>query len=374
MNKLITVLKYSQEMLNQKKQEYYLAVLKLEIIEDITTVLIYGKDDYGYQREVNIQHIKKIKKSILEGELVSPTAVILGINKSVLEKYLSNGKLNLENIRENEKLRIIDGQHRIKALTEVFKTEPHRFENYELGVIIMVIDDNNRKIEVKTFTDINSKSKPIKLDLAMLATYNYDLLEGNEDLNISIHIGAKIADFLNKSNSVWKNAIILDINSAEKIGIVGFKTFYESISQLTKFYEERVKQNTCFIGKKQLIDEKSKEICEQLLLPCWEIVRMKWNKCFEKTFIYYGNEELEIMYDKNYYLQTTLGCKVINGIIVELFTAEQNFETVIVKFEDLVLGNRFKDKDWAKGETFSGMSSESGVKKIKDMITKKSEL
>ncbi|WP_462355272.1 DGQHR domain-containing protein [Fusobacterium ulcerans] len=365
MGKLIDVLKYSQN-----EQEYYLVTLKIEIIQEVTKVLVYNEDIYGYQRKVNKQHIQKIKQSIENGELVSPTAIILGINRSVLEDRLKGNVLNLENINENDKLRIIDGQHRIKALTEIWEIDPNKFENYELGAIIMVIDDRNRKVEVKTFTDINSKSKPIKLDLAMLATYNYDLLENNKNLEISIHIGAKIAEILNSSDSVWKNAIILDINSADKVGIVGFKTFCESINQITKFYEDSIDRNRSFEEKKEQIEEISKEICEKLLLPCWEIIEMKWNKSFERTFVYHENEKYEIMYNKNYYLQTTLGCKVINGVIGELFKEENTeLEKIVEAFEKLIFKNRFTEKDWAKGESFSGMSSESGFKKIRKMIT-----
>lgn len=373
----INALRYVQKR-KENSQEYFSTVFRFDTLDKVTDTLIYGESEYGYQRKLNEKHYKKISKSILDSELISPTSIIVGVNKSDIDKILNHINDNIYYIDLSYEVegkgifRIIDGQHRINGLREAVKKD-EEIRNYELSVIIMVINDDQRRIEAKVFKDINSKAKPLKMDLAILALYKYDLLEKVKEFDIKDHVGIKIAHLLNEEDGIWKNAIALDVNASNTTGCVGFKTFYESIKSICDIYvhnDEINKLENCkFEEIIEFVDKKSKEIVNRILDPCWVVVEKKWKKCFTKNTIIYNFEESEIRFNKKYYIQKTMGCKAINGLILEVLeNTNGNIEEAILRFTDIIVGSKLEEEDWKVGKRFSGLSSEAGFKKIRKLI------
>lgn len=367
----------------QQGQDFFSLILPLKIISQISTVLEYGKSEYGYQRAVNPKHLKEIKRSIDNFlskpvdnlSLVSPTSIILGINRSDYEK------LNITEIEDILKIeltgadnffRIIDGQHRIEAFKSM---NDSRLDDYLFNVIVLVVEDKKRIIEVKTFSDINSKAKPLKMDLTILAEYNYEILEQANNLEFEKHLAIKIAYYLNDisdGSNIWLNGIKFDVNATKSLGIIGFKTFYESIKPICKKYivaNNLNFENKNYDNKIKLIDQEAKKIAEQLILPYWNLISLKWEECFYKNFIFYNNEDYTIFYDTNYYIQSTMGVKALHLLLKESLDNNNNDFALTLKNLKHVLGNsNIKSYDWKKGGRFSGLSSEAGFKKIIELI------
>lgn len=370
----------------QNNQMFISTVMSINDIIKTSKALIYGKDEYGYQRVLNKRHVKSISKSIIDDEgLISPTSIVLGIDKNCLKSLLGNDynknifDIDIEKLQENT-FRIIDGQHRIEGFKEAFKNSEgnklDKLKEYKLNVIIMVIEDDRRIEEVKVFRDINSKAKPLKVDLAILAVYEFqrkmNVIETNFEL--SQYMAIKAAYKLNENKisikdkvNVWSNGIIIDPNADKKTAIIGFKTFCESIDRLCKLIisnyniSQEIKDNELERYVNILVDD--------ILVPCWNIVFDKWKECFNTRIIKVDTGNTKVYHDKQYYIQKTIGAKSINALIADIL--QQNGldnNKGIREFEKCVKESNLTYEDWTSGGRFLGLSSEAGTKKIKELI------
>jgi len=362
---------------NQGGQVCFITVMPFGVINKISRVLVYGdKEPYGYQRAINPIHTQKIYKSIKANESVSPTSIVLGVNRSEFAACIhqvENGfKLDIDESKPI--FRIVDGQHRLKGI-EKAANENTTLNDYNLSVIIMIIEDDRRRVEVKLFSDINSKAKPIKMDLTILAMYNYDIIEKVQDFDISTHVAVKVAKSLNdgdSDNKLWKNAIKFDVNNPLTIGIIGFKTFYESILPICAALVDKNKQpdkETPFQEVLEFVKDNANSIASNLIGPCWNVVNHKWEECFKNNIRVLSDEEMDTYFIEDYYLQRTMGAKSINALICDYLKDNDNdIKRTIDRFSERIKVSKLNYNDWEVGGRFSGLSSESGVNKIKDLI------
>ncbi len=380
MNKIFGI-KYRQE-----GQQYIAMVLPMEYIIENSTVLIYGEDEeYGYQRTPKKSHYAKIAKQLLEvqGRSVSPNSIILGINEEDFEKkiyirncqdYDNQSLLELEFGPDSDlKFRIIDGQHRIKGFAEAIKKcgDNHarraELENFCVNVIIMLLDKAHRLPEVYAFSDINSKAKPLKMDLTILAEYQYLLKEQPEEINSENFLATRVIMLLNQGEKCryWTNGIIIDVNSSARVGCIGFKSFLESIfpvcrKKLYDFGQENLPGD--FKEKCRALYSLADEIYLQLA-ECWNLVFEKWQITKEQWLIE-GDENVLTYYNKDYYLQRTMGAFAINKLICESIRDRGSIDQFkeIIELCDLTI------MDWRVDGRFAGISSLSGASKIKEAI------
>lgn len=244
-----------------------------------------------------------------------------------------------------------------------------------LNVIIMIIDDDNRSKEVQIFSDINAKAKNLKSDLTILAQYRYDLLERKFSINYLEHIAVTAAHYINEDQAkknVWRNGIKLDVNTPRALGIVGFKSFYETLKPIvekitiditdSKFKELGYSEQLSFI------DRMSKVLSFEIIIPAWEFVYNKWSKCFKSAYVYYNGMEYITNFDNKYYIQKTMGTKAINGLLSEFITKNKDISTGMSEFENRIKVSSLSYRDWTVGGTFAGLSSLSGVNKIASKI------
>lgn len=374
----------------QNNQEFISLVVPYGILHNNTIVLEYNKDIYGYQRAPKQTHYKKIADSLINepNYPVSPGSIILGINKEDLEGNFSistvsdndlvtNIELYFKNKEFKTKMRIIDGQHRLKGFEYVINNHKidnevkSRILNYPLNIIISVSDPNRRRIEVDLFSSINSKAKPIKMDLVILAEFQYDLLEKNSDLSIENYLAVKSIYDLNNGEKChnWKNAIIIDPNSY-KVGCVGLKSFLESITPVCKLsksdsiYYSEIKD---FYERKNYLDKKS-ELISNFLSSCWNIVFKKWGIEKNDNFINDAENIYQIFYDENYYLQRTMGVLAINKLICEIYKDIKEFDSVLDQFRNIINKSKLSNNDWHINGQFAGLSSFGGILKITNSI------
>lgn len=370
----------------QEGQEFISVVLPVGFIIENSEVLIYGKDKiYGYQRAPRKDHYSKIATGILsfpkDNGLVSPNSIVLGINKGDIHTLftiedLSQGTNGRQLLKmtpaENTgkiKMRIIDGQHRIMGFKDAVIRNPSRKDEinaYLINVIIMLVDPKHRLAEVQVFSDINSKAKPIKMDLTILAKYQYYLLEQPDDMHIKQYLETRVLEKINsgEKSKYWKNAIIFGVNDDKKVGSVGFKTFLQSIEKLCNYKLAPIEgeiQGKDFNEKKRRLDELAETIYE-ILSNCWNVVLEKWPAQNERV-IMENDEVYHVYYDEKYYLQRTMGTVAINNMITE-YVVEKD----VYAFIEAIKNSKLDLEDWRVKGKFSGLNSLSGTKKIVQAI------
>ena len=378
----IPVFKY-----RQNSQEYISFIVTFEKLSTLSKVLVYQEDEDGYQRKPNQAHINGIKKFVL-GDLNGfklPTSIILGVDQEVVDSFLVKSKddtlyLNIDGI--NDKIfRIVDGQHRIKGLEkacqELEGTQKEIINKYEFNVVCVLTKENSRSVELDIFTDINSKGKKVSTDLAELARYNYQIKEKTvtrELPNIAEHIAIKCARELREGsgNSVWHYAIKFDIHSQVNLGIIGVSAFRKSINGIILKHLSKINHGLMNLQGKELIEacDKKAMTIKRFIARCWdEAVYKKWSGCFEHNKVEddFG-EIVSIQFSKKHYIQKPLGAKSINKIIEESVDSTADLNSAFNDFNRVITSSNVKIENWATGSTFSGLNSEGGFKKIREMI------
>lgn len=396
----------------QHNQRYLSTVMPLKMIKENSSVLIYGKNDYGYQRDLDQKHIDNLKKNLLndKDQTLLPTSIILSIdekNLSLIEtKYTEISKLvndeilgnivllNLQNSNLGKNLfRIVDGQHRIEGLIAAYdESYNDKFINFQLSVIILIIPNNNRSIEVNVFNDINSTQKKLKTDLIELVRAKYILLGetpvpvNNKDVVNYLAMNAAI--LLNEDSEfetgVWRNAIQLEGSAEARTGIIGISAFKKAILPCVRFFYNRseLKNNIKDNATTRDINELNRYSVElaEFFNNTWEIVRGKWGNCFIGREL---ADDLDYVYLENYYLQKTTGTNAIMRIFFDLLKLEENTNDLDLtnpynreKFINKVLEN-FSIKlnnspiiveDWQNGGPFTGLTSGAGFKIATNII------
>ncbi|MCM3225751.1 DGQHR domain-containing protein [Terribacillus saccharophilus] len=365
----------------QHNQEYISLVMRFEDIHKRSKVLIYGEDEYGYQRKLDKKHYMAIKRTLLENKELLPTSIILSVNRNDIDEYIESFKGTKELIQmyvpDEQIFRIVDGQHRIKGLEEAAK-ENKDFLDFRLNVIILVTEEDTRVLEVEVFRDINSKAKRLKTDLTLLAEHNYRLLGQKEikDTNELVnHISIKTAYYLNEykelRSQVWSNGIILDIHTEGTPGIIGVSAFANSIQQIVRYY---IQKNNIFAfissHDQNIIDiaDKHARIIAEYLNDAWMIVKEKWNKCFDEQTVNDINNLVKVYYNKGYYLQKTTGVNALHNILWDNIQESDFSEETLKNFRKEINSSNVKEKDWGIGGIFSGLTSKSGFKKAQDIL------
>ncbi|MZP28891.1 DGQHR domain-containing protein [Heliobacterium undosum] len=361
----------------QNNQEYLSCVLPFDVINKISKVLVYGEDIYGYQRKLNRRHYSNIKKKILEDNLLLPTSIILSANSDYIYSLLiEDGYKWKLAIRTDEKeFRIVDGQHRIKGLEEAAKIKTE-LNDFLLNVIVLVTEPNKRDVEVDVFRDINSFAKRIKTDLTLLANYNYELINQKEIENISEHISVKTAFYLNEktTNSVWHKAIQFDFNNdLSSSGIIGVRAFVESINIIAEGFVKR--EDYIHLEEKDILINFAEIKAEELanfINKAWDIVRQKWGNCFKEAINEDMFEYSKTFYDQGYYLQKTTGVNAIHKILHDLIIELGYGDATVERFSKIISCSKVRSDDWQVGSIFSGLTSNQGFNKARDIILNRS--
>lgn len=379
MNAKFFGIKYKQE-----KQEYLSFICPMQYVIDNSEVLIYGKDKkYGYQRSPKKSHYLKISRRLqTDHGLVTPNSIVLGLNKEQLEE-----KFVVKLIEDNEyesvislspkssddvKFRIIDGQHRIEGFKDAISnvSDEHAaddLKNYSANIIVMLLDSNHRMPEVDVFSDINSKAKPLKMDLTVLARYQYTLLEQPSDVHSKEFFLTCLINKVNEGESCfgWINGITIDVNCEKKIGLVGFKAFMESLDKFYKFFvDENTLKNMNSFDEKADYLEKCAITAYAEFAKCWDLVFEKWNVSEKRWITDPFGEDIVVYYKENYYIQKTMGVVAINGLIEDAYCEGDGF----LRFKNILDASELTTNDWLTSGRFSGLSSQAGASRIKKAI------
>lgn len=385
----------------QGNQTFYSTVLTFKEIIENSTVSIYSRNNrLGYQRALIERHLKKIVVSLkTDNTPISPTSILLGIDE---DNIIKSDNEKITSLKFNEDIegnifRIIDGQHRIMAmkkyideLTVQGNTEKIDLLNsYEFSVIIMPINNSRRIKEVEVFQSINAKAKPLKTDLVKLALIRYQELERIGDLEYTNHLANRIIFSLNDNKpynegedlsfreviNVWENAIVIDVNNDDEIGVIGYSAFYKSIEQICNIYikdiESDFNENPTYEELDSYLNLLSNELTFKLFIPCWNKVMERWKECFSYKKVSFN---YEIYYDEEYYIQKNMGLRSLHNILYSIIKSKnsniKDFNGILTEFQEVISNSKLNAGDWKKGGRFKGLSSEAGFKHIETIIRK----
>lgn len=383
----------------QGNQTFYSTVLTFKEIIENSIVSIYSRDNrLGYQRALIERHLKKIVVSLkTEDTPISPTSILLGIDEDNLIESDNDNITSLQFNKDNDGhiFRIIDGQHRIMAMKKYIDELTDRGEieklnelySYEFSVIIMPISSNRRITEVEVFQSINAKAKPLKTDLIKLALTRYQELEKITDLDYTNHLANRIIYSLNDDKpynedqrvfpgnmlNAWENAIIIDVNNDDEIGVIGYSAFYKSIEPICNIYtnniESNFNENTTYDELDSHLNLLSNELTFELFIPCWNIIMKKWKNCFSYKKLSF---DYAIYYDEEFYIQKNMGLRSLHHILYTIIKSEdihiKEYSEILNKFQEIINSSKLIDDDWKKGGRFKGLSSEAGFKHIETII------
>ncbi|MNF95414.1 hypothetical protein D3C84_781650 [compost metagenome] len=118
--------------------------------------------------------------------------------------------------------------------------------------------------------------------------------------------------------------------------------------------------------------EASKEISD-FLISSWLIIKNQWPKAFldPHKVLDIDSQYKSIIYDPNFYIQKTLGCKSINYLLADVLKEQYNNNfnlSAIDSFNSIINNCKLNDYDWRLGKTLSGISSESGFRKVTKIL------
>lgn len=385
----------------QYNQRFLTTTLNFETLYKISEVLKYGEDKLGYQREVDELHLNRMVNTLRKtDDILSPTSIILGVNSSDIEECLEELSITLDIDFYNKheellildidkikfKFRIVDGQHRIAAFNRFLSDPAVEKEkkkdlkyNYLFNIVIVVLEEEHRIDEVEIFRTINSKAKPLKTDLAMLAKYKYEIFFKKKDIDVVEHLKTRIIFILNENNTqhpmpYWINGIKVEVNDKHALGSIAFKAYGDSINKIVKQYvNERAEIFDGLLEKDfESIDDElnnsAKKLVNNLLLPVWDEIYKKWPKAFKETTNVQFMETEKTYYNKNYYIQQTMGVKSLHGLLADIYKETNDIDETIQKYTKLINNSSLTSEDWEKNGKMKGLSSEAGFKIIREMI------
>ena len=347
---------------------FYLFKMAAKDLLEMSNVSRYDSEARdGYQRPPYREHVRKIA-SYLKDQLpaVLPTAILAAISPVQIE-LAARDELIIHN-----KIRIVDGQHRILGLRELENgyNEAGRarydklLETYEFPVILMaeqqMEDSEYSAMEVDAFININSKGKKVRTDLAETLraemfqkternAEGYLALNTETELNVASNIGHRLAK---DPKSFWYQKIIL-ADEAERKKPISISAFTKAIRPIVQLRLGLRQADGQILSN--VLDEEEASIAGHVE-RVWRAVCRKWPKCFWQD----GQE-----CNESYNICKGIGVFPIYALYYECVSAcDGDLEQGLSMFINIMNESRVSEADWLVGGTFTGMSSGQAIKKI----------
>lgn len=198
---------------HRKKTPMALGVITAGVLADLH--LVPRRDTRkktGYQREVAPTRVNRLMRDLAEGRVDLPTAVLLN-----LRTYKQGVHLVARDGREffcpnTEKLYVVDGQHRVVALTRLVQMDSDRWSHYEIPFVCMLGADEREEME--QFYVVNSTAKSVRTDLALdllkqRAESDPDVMKSLVERSESWKVKAQTLVEELSATSMWRNRIRL---------------------------------------------------------------------------------------------------------------------------------------------------------------------
>lgn len=340
----------SYNLVNQSNFIMYSVVLSADELINNTVVEYFDPEhpeENGYQRLLSPAHYRKIAKYLKEdSNAILPTSILTAVDP---EQVVEGNELTITG-----KLRVVDGQHRIEGIKYLKKTDEEAFNKinkFNFSTLVMVISKEQKAYEIESFININKTGRKVSTDLAVQLK---NKIIGESEKYSSNSIATKICEKLNSSKkSIWYNSIKLgnDTSRDKSISITAFN------KSLIKFVENYIQYNE-ITNDFEL--NNSIDILSNFISEAWEVVHKKWYRCFN--------------YLEDYNIKKGIGVFPLNNILGDQIKENQgNLDKSLESFEKIINQSNVNYTYWIKGGKFSGYNSQSGFKKIENIILNKSK-
>lgn len=336
-------------------------VFKLSTEDLLSNYTISSYDsakETGYQRPPVESHYKKIARylSDADSEMILPMSIIAAATQ---EDISYQGNI----LTIKGRLRIVDGQHRIKAIEYLRDAKTARYKSkyeelvnhYEFPVILLISSEIDSALEIDTFININSKGKRVSTNLAKelrekkmqtdLEKHEVELTKESYE-NLATQVVKLLAHDV---NSMWYNRIQM----GDELGLqkpVSIGTFARSLKKITMRVADMV-----VAGEKVISEEGAGKTCELTSMAVeqlWKAVQERWPKCFDEP--------------KQYNLLRGLGVSVVHRLFescineVQFSDPKKVLEDAQEVFVQYLEKTDVGTEEWMVGSTFTGFSSEQG--------------
>lgn len=317
---------------------------KVDWLVKMTEVRVFDAVSFeGYQRQINPKHCQKIV-DYLEGSFHLPGAIICACAR----------------YSDDEKLYIVDGQHRVKAFELLKESDPQRYKqisDMEMPVVVMV--GVPLEVEIDTFITINKTSKKVDTSLAYVLKSKLSLPQsGDMAMPKAEYVAVESAMLLNSGevDSYWAGNILFE-------GVVKLSDCLISLNAFVRV--TRVFVNT--LSRVGLIDmdwysqdgvTRTIRKVASIISFIWGVVFQKWPELLSEN---YGDREI---------IQGAIGYTAITRAIVRLIKDEEFKD--IDAFYDYILNTIMSFgvsyQKWLKTGDYAHYSSEYGYKLVADEL------
>ncbi len=144
----------------------------------------------GYQREVSPSRVNRLMKDLKDRRVDLPTSVLVNIRNFDPLEHLSERDGKIWFRLNGDKLHVVDGQHRIEALSKLVEDDASRWSSFEIPFVCLL--GASEKEEMRQFYVVNSTAKSVRTDLAL------DLLKQQAESD------PNILDSLIETGDAWK--------------------------------------------------------------------------------------------------------------------------------------------------------------------------
>ena len=326
-----------------------------ELIENTYVAFHNTSNNTGYQRALQSAHYRKIVKFLRNNDKpFMLSSYILAINK---DEFSLNGA---EFIVHN-RMRLVDGQHRVEAFKELREVDIVKFneiKDFEYPITILITEKNDDINEILSFIDINSKGKKVNTNLAI--TLRDKLYKENNSSNLSFEEFKErictnvIINLNNSAESVWYELIKIG-NETGREKKIGINAFNESLKPVISSFLMSLKIDISnYSNYLTNLDKYSNELTE-LVDECWSLVSKKWSVCFK--------------YTEKYNIQKGVGVFPFHIILSQSISKnEGDTDNNLQYFLDTIEKSEIDNDSWIVGGDFSYYNSKSGFLKVVKMI------
>lgn len=168
----------------------------------------------GYQRKPADGRVAKLMMEIRKQRVDIPTAILLNApDSSWRDALTSRGDdiLHLDVSKYVGKFSVVDGQHRVLALSHLYQEDKERYGSFRLQFVMMLGATEFQELE--QFYVVNSTAKSVKTDLAfdlLKQRADHDgnimrsLIESGQDWKVEAQT---ITEILAENSDVWRRRI-----------------------------------------------------------------------------------------------------------------------------------------------------------------------
>ena len=152
---------------SRKGREIAIGSITVEVLQEVFTVdRLKPANPEGYQRIPTPNRVNSLKRDLDRCRVDLPTAILLNLRDYDTGSHLvrSNGHSELV-LQSGDKLYVVDGQHRVEALIDLYKEDPGKWGAYAIPFVCLLGAD--RDGELTEFYVVNDNAKSIDTGLAL---------------------------------------------------------------------------------------------------------------------------------------------------------------------------------------------------------------